>query len=278
MTSHLREHDVDLMLRLLQEVADDPDPGVAAPWSLLEGLQRLVPCDLDVAYQHHDYAARRTELVQSVEQSGQRWVDGESLGSTWDDDGWWDDWWTGTCSWPQRTGDLRSVVHTGDFYPLERDRLAHVPVDDEVRTCMMLSLPAEPGHARRLTFMRHDRPGFDERDRQVLTLLRPHVVEVVQAADRRRAGVPRLTAREWEVLSLVACGLTYPEVASRLVVSVATVRKHMEHVRERLGVSSAAAAAAVAMPHAPTRAAVSGRSSARVPRRETQRRTDSRYS
>jgi DNA-binding CsgD family transcriptional regulator len=254
MTSHLREHDADLMLRLLQVVADDLDPGVAAPWSLLAELQRLVPCDLDVAYQHHDFAARRTELVQALDGSGERCVAGAGHGDETDDDGdeWWDGWWTGICSWPQRAGDLHSVVHTGDFYPSERDRLAHVSADCEVRTCMMLSLPAEPGHARRLTFMRHDGPDFSERDRQVLTLLRPHVVELVQAADRRRSGAPRLTAREWEVLSLVACGLTYPEIAVRLVVSVSTVRKHMEHVRERLGVSSAAAAAAVAMPHAPT--------------------------
>lgn len=252
MTSHLREHDADLMVRLVEEVADDPDPGVAAPWSLLAALQRLVPCDIDVAYQHHDYSRCSTELIQAVDLDGAREAAGASLGDQWDDDGWWDDWWTGTCSWPQRSGDLRSVVHTRDFYPLERDRLAEVPADCEVRQCMMLSLPAEPGHARRLTFMRHDGPQFDERDRQVLTLLRPHVVEAVQEAARRRAGVPRLTRREWEVLALVACGLTYPEVAARLVVSTATVRKHMEHVRERLGVSSAAAAVAVAMPHAPT--------------------------
>ena len=266
MASHLREHDADLMLRLLAEVADDPDPGVAAPWSLLLGLHRLVPCDLDIAYQHHDYAARRTELIQAVEPTGQREIGGASLGEAWDDDeGWWDQWWTSTCSWPQRSGDLRSVVHTGDLYPLEGDRLAAQSADDELRNCMRLSLPAEPGHARRLTFMRHDGPGFDERDRQVLTLLRPHLIEMVQAAERRRVGVPRLTAREWEVLSLVACGLTYPQVAARLVVSVATVRKHMEHVRERLGVASAAAAAAVAMPHAPA-GVTEGRLVRRVPR------------
>ena len=142
-------------------------------------------------------------------------------------------------------------MHTGDFPPA-RGRPDELEGSD-IRACMMLSLPAEPGHARRVTFLRHEGPGFDERDRQVLTLLRPHVVEVVQAAERRRSGVPRLTDREWQVLSLVACGLTYPEIASRLVVSTATVRKHMEHVRERLGVTSATAAAAVAMPHAPPR-------------------------
>lgn len=270
MASHLREHDADLMLRLLQEVADDPDPGVAAPWSLLEGLLRLVPCDLDVSYQHHDYGRRRTELVQAVEPSGERLAVGPAVGGVdeGEDDEWWDGWWTGTCSWPQRTGDLRSVVHTGDFRPA-RGEPEELPPGSDIRACMMLSLPAEPGHARCVTFLRHDGPGFDERDRQVLTLLRPHVVEVVQAADRRRAGVPRLTDREWQVLSLVACGLTYPEVAARLVVSTGTVRKHMEHVRERLGVGSAAAAAAVAMPHAPDHVVVAQRQAVRpvAPRR-----------
>ena len=97
MASHLREHDADLMLRLLQEVGDDPDPGVAAPWSLLAGLLRLVPCDLDVSYQHHDYGRRRTELVQAVEPSGERFAVGPEVGDVdeGEDDGWWDGWWTG---------------------------------------------------------------------------------------------------------------------------------------------------------------------------------------
>ena len=53
------------------------------------------------------------------------------------------------------------------------------------------------------------------------------------------------------MLALAAAGMPYAEIAGRLFVSVGTVRKHMEHVRERLGVHSLPAAAAVAMPHAP---------------------------
>ncbi|MFC5379259.1 response regulator transcription factor [Aquipuribacter nitratireducens] len=256
MTGHLRDHDADRMLQLLGDVADDPDPGPAAPWTLLTGLQRLDPCDLEVSYQHHDYARQRTELIQAVDLDHGREAVGDAVGVEHVEDEWWLGWWTSACSWPQRSGDLRSVVHTYDVHPLERDRLAATSADDELRDCMIVSLPAEPGHARRICFMRQEGAASDERDREVLTRLRPHVVEIVQDAERRRTGVPRLTPREREVLVLVACGLSYPEVAARLVVSTATVRTHMEHVRERLGVSSAAAAVAVAKPHAPAQHSV----------------------
>lgn len=82
-------------------------------------------------------------------------------------------------------------------------------------------------------------------------MLRPHLQEIWLDAERRRAGVPQLTPREWQVLGMAGAGLGYVEIASALFVSVATVRKHMEHVRERLGVHSVMAAAAVALPHAP---------------------------
>lgn len=50
---------------------------------------------------------------------------------------------------------------------------------------------------------------------------------------------------------MAAAGLSYAQIAHHLFVSVGTVRKHMEHVRERLGVHSIGAAAALALPHAP---------------------------
>jgi DNA-binding CsgD family transcriptional regulator len=251
MASHLREGDAEQMLRVLAEAREDTVPGPAVPWALLEGLQLLVPCDWDVAYQHHDFMSRRTELVQCVDTDGTRGVESDAA---YDDytEAFWDLWWSSECSWPQRSGDLRSVVHTGDFHPTERDRLAD-PMSEvlSITACMIVSMPAEPGHARRFTFMRGDGTPFTERDRQVLSLLRPHLYELWVDAERRRAGVPPLTQREWQVLALVGCGLSFAQVAQRLVISVATVRKHMEHVRERLGVSSAAAAAAVALPLAP---------------------------
>lgn len=59
----------------------------------------------------------------------------------------------------------------------------------------------------------------------------------------RRAG---LTAREAEVLSLVAGGFSNRQVAERLVVSEHTVHRHLANVYAKLGVSSRAAAVSLA--------------------------------
>jgi DNA-binding CsgD family transcriptional regulator len=56
----------------------------------------------------------------------------------------------------------------------------------------------------------------------------------------------RLTPREAEVLSWVAKGKTNRDVGDILGMSPRTVNKHLEHVFEKLGVETRAAAAALA--------------------------------
>jgi two-component system, NarL family, nitrate/nitrite response regulator NarL len=58
---------------------------------------------------------------------------------------------------------------------------------------------------------------------------------------------PVLSPRERQVLELAADGLTMPQMGSRLDVSTATVKTHMLHMYEKLGVSERAAAVAQAM-------------------------------
>jgi LuxR family maltose regulon positive regulatory protein len=53
---------------------------------------------------------------------------------------------------------------------------------------------------------------------------------------------PLLTARESEVLRLIAFGCTYAQVASRLGVSLHTVTSHVKNLYRKLGVHSGAAA------------------------------------
>jgi DNA-binding CsgD family transcriptional regulator len=55
-----------------------------------------------------------------------------------------------------------------------------------------------------------------------------------------------LTARELEVLRLVADGLSDAEIAERLVVSPHTVHRHVANLRGKLGQPSRAAAVAQA--------------------------------
>jgi DNA-binding CsgD family transcriptional regulator len=57
--------------------------------------------------------------------------------------------------------------------------------------------------------------------------------------------VPRLTAREREILDLVAEGRTNAEIAERLWVSPGTVRRHLENIYAKLGVHTRMAAVAL---------------------------------
>jgi DNA-binding NarL/FixJ family response regulator len=64
-----------------------------------------------------------------------------------------------------------------------------------------------------------------------------------QAATAKRSG---LTARELQILALMADGLSNPAIAARLVISEHTVHRHVANIFAKLGVSSRAAAVAVA--------------------------------
>lgn len=98
---------------------------------------------------------------------------------------------------------------------------------------------------------------FDDRDRHILDRLRPLLLEALRRAhagasrDVRRnplapAGPGRLTRRENEVLYWVAMGKTSDEIATILGARPMTVKKHLEHVYEKLDVPNRTSAAVVA--------------------------------
>ncbi|MCJ1701355.1 response regulator transcription factor [Rathayibacter festucae] len=68
----------------------------------------------------------------------------------------------------------------------------------------------------------------------------------VRLLERLRSPAPRLSARETEVLALVAQGLSNTEVAARLFVTETTVKSHLAHVFAKLGVASRTAAVSAA--------------------------------
>jgi len=61
-----------------------------------------------------------------------------------------------------------------------------------------------------------------------------------QEADAPAAdpAAPRLTDREHEILSLIAKGFSFPEIAGLLSISAHTVTTHVRHIYEKLEVSS----------------------------------------
>ncbi len=51
-----------------------------------------------------------------------------------------------------------------------------------------------------------------------------------------------LSARETEVLTLAASGLTYKEIATQLGISTRTARNHLAHIYSKLGIHDRAQA------------------------------------
>jgi DNA-binding CsgD family transcriptional regulator len=162
------------------------------------------------------------------------------------------------CSYPGRTGDLGSVIKITDFYSVRQWHSTGMYTDHArpqgLEHCLMLCLPeapprtARPGRHVRLYFNRGPGPDFSERDRAVLTLLRPHLHQAYLDAERRRHPVPRLTPRQTDLLHLLAAGHTNNQIARRLGISEGTVRTHLENIYGRLQVSSRTAAVTRAFP------------------------------
>ena len=77
-------------------------------------------------------------------------------------------------------------------------------------------------------------------------VLAPSVAARLMSRVRTPGPQEPLSTRELEVLELVAAGNTNREAAARLFISEATVKTHLLHIYEKLGVSDRAAAVAEA--------------------------------
>ncbi|HZR93491.1 MAG TPA: response regulator transcription factor [Gaiellaceae bacterium] len=81
------------------------------------------------------------------------------------------------------------------------------------------------------------------------TVLPPELTAglVTEIRMRRSSDAPALTVREREILVLIASGHSLPEIAKQLHLGLTTVKTHVQHLYEKLGVSDRAAAVAEAM-------------------------------
>lgn len=251
MATNLSERDLRALVHVAEAGMRD-DPTDAMPWAALEALLALVPGD-SLVFKELVVTDRQVPVFQTLA-DGDRRLELDGAGDSRTNDGFWQLRRTFLpCAYPDRTGDLTSITLWSDFYSARE--LRNAPMYAELygpqghRFSLLVSLPAPFGHTRRMQIWRDGGRDFDERDRLVLQLLRPHLHEIHLHARRRRAGVPRLTPRELDVLRLVAEGRSNADIAQRLFVSVGTVRKHIEHIFDRTGVRTRAKAVALVLPH-----------------------------
>jgi two-component system nitrate/nitrite response regulator NarL len=81
------------------------------------------------------------------------------------------------------------------------------------------------------------------------TVLNPELANALasQIRVRSRGDAPVLTEREQQVLALLAEGKSAPEIGKQLFLATTTVKTHLSHLYEKLGVSDRAAAVAEGM-------------------------------
>jgi DNA-binding CsgD family transcriptional regulator len=223
---------------------DLPEAGL--PWSLLSDLMDLIPSDY-VTFCGCVHKPHTPTLF--LQQTSPDDADEEAYWQHYQD--------CPPVCYPQRGGDLRQVIKISDFYSARQWRNTAIYRDyyrvADVEHRLVLFLPARgwsPKDATlQLAFSRGPGPDFSERERALLTLLRPHLYEAYLDAERGRRRTPPLTPRQWDLLRLIAEGYTNSQIARRLDLSEGTVRKHLENIYRKLQVSSRTAALTRAFPN-----------------------------
>ena len=242
------ERDLRTLLGIVSDHRSDL-PAAGLPLSLLADLMDLVRCD-DLEFVGQDTPQQTGWFDQFLPAGTSDNAPEEQL--------YWEHYWDSPCSYPDHSGDVRSVILISDFYSTRQWHSTGM-YTEYVRPWggeheMLLCLPAGPMRTARLIFSRGPGPDFSERDRALLTLLRPHLHQAYLDTERRRRSTPQLTPRHWELLRLVAAGHTNAQIGRRLGVTEGTVRKHLENIYDRLQVTSRTAAVTRAFPDGVTQA------------------------
>ncbi len=250
------ERDLRALAGIVTQDRPDLPPEEGLPPSLLADVMGQIRCE-GLLLQGFDSARQLNWGTQGLPAPADD-AAGEALDET-DTAAWQHYWDCQFCSYHDRTGDLRTVIKISDFYYSARqwhstgmhsDIYRPLDIDHVLQLCLPTA-PQPPAGTRRtirLCLFRGPGQDFSERDRALLTLLRPHLHQAYLDAERRRRGTPQLTPRQWELLHLVAAGYTNGQIARRLGLSEGTVRTHLQNTYTRLNVSSRTAAATHAFP------------------------------
>jgi DNA-binding CsgD family transcriptional regulator len=234
-----KARDLHAVLRVVQARQDQPGQR-GLPWPVLINLAEIISCD-QLSFFELDATNQTVAFSQDM-----------PAGDDADDEAFWANYWQcQACCYPDVTApnvgeNLRSVTIFSDFYPGRAKRRIGMYADyfrpAGIEHEMMACLPLTPRRTLRLVFFRGPGSDFTEADRAILTLLRPHLRELYR--EPTEPAGPSLTGRQQELLRLVADGHTNLQIARRLAISEGTVRKHMENIFDRLGVTSRTAAVA----------------------------------
>jgi DNA-binding CsgD family transcriptional regulator len=157
-------------------------------------------------------------------------------------------WWehhNSECCHPRVPDDVPSIVTETDTKSVRQWHTCQLYVElfkpGGNEHLLLLRIPDGPGRTFRVICWRGPGKAFTERDKTDLFLLKPHI-EAAYRRGRHLRAVSALTARQRQLLELVAQGFTNYQIARRLGVAEGTIRAHLYQIYSRLGVSSRTAA------------------------------------
>ncbi len=148
---------------------------------------------------------------------------------------------------------ISDLVTRSELHELELYRQVYKPLHVEYQIAFTLPSAAERILGVSLSRRRRD---FTDRERDLLNLARPYLIQVYRNAIAHSAltggsedGPPLsklegfgLSRRQAEVLRLAVMGRSTGQIAAALGIAPRTVHKHLEHCYRRLGVRSRAEA------------------------------------
>lgn len=246
--ARLSRTDLEAVLALAAEVSAAARERARPDRWLLERISGLVGADV-AAYSQFGAPG---ELLTDTEYPGPAWVPTEAESALLNAQ-------NPFIHYAARTRDryysatrLSDVV---DDMPAFRRTELYALLSAELPHEVQMRMPGTPGTTWLLAVARSGRD-YAERDMRVLDALRPFLiaseahraladtVAALQSVPRAEVTGAGLSARENQVLDLVAGGASNVEIAERLWISVGTVRKHLENIYVKLEVGSRTAALA----------------------------------
>ena len=260
----ISERDLHALLGILSDSQQASLPLAGLPWSMLSDLKDQIGCD-GLSFVGRIPSTQAQPLLGKTNGTGERMLPRQpaDLGELWLDDSepqavWLNqalpdcpmqceaddhasaaeqDWECAACAYPDRTGDLRSVIKLSDFYTtrqLHSTGMYQGMRKSGIEHELILCLPNDRG---RVWFWRGSGPDFSERERALLALLRPHLFEAYLAAVHRRHRTRSSPAATVNSCDLLAAGHTNAQIARRLGISLGnSPHSPVEHLRQAAGI------------------------------------------
>jgi DNA-binding CsgD family transcriptional regulator len=239
----LSSRDVHAMRTIVEACGSDAAaPGLPGP--ALNAFRALIRCDtVDVSGADWWVLGHYLEQTSSDEDEQTRTRSAERFDGC--NNMFWRCFWSLPCSRPERTGVYGTAMKISDVMSLRQLRsdrfFAPNLIESGFQREMLAAWPDGAGRSVHLILRRAPGPDFSERDRFLVSLLRPHLAAAYWTSTSGTSNA-KLTARQQEILQLVARGMSNGEIARTLTLSAATVRTHLNNIYARLEVTSRTAA------------------------------------